>query len=84
MLMNVCEMYAMATALVAGYNTLYGICILVIAIIDDLRQCMVNMDAQINANEAANWSAKKRLDVKMAFYEFIQLHADLKELATLF
>lgn len=79
MVMEVSQMYAMATALVAGYNTLYGMCIIVIAFIDDLQQCLHDMDETIKAQQSAPWTAKATFEVKMAYNEFIQLHADVQQ-----
>lgn len=79
MFLEVSEMYAMATALVAGYNTLYGMCIIVIAFIDDLQQCLHDMDEKIKAKESAAWTMKTTIEVKKAYNEFIQLHADVQQ-----
>lgn len=77
MVIEVAETFIMATVLVCGYITLYGICILVIAFIDDLKQCISDADAKIVGNEGVRWSAKTNLEVKLAFHEIIQLHADV-------
>lgn len=77
MVIEVAETFVMATVLVCGYITLYGICILVIAFVDDLKQCMCVVDAKITQNAGIQWSAKTNFEVKSAFHEIIQLHADV-------
>lgn len=79
MFMEMIETYAMGTALVAGYNTLYGMCIIVIAFIDDLQQCLRDMDEKIKAKETVLWTVRTTVEVKMAYHEFIQLHADVQQ-----
>lgn len=77
MLMETGETFLMASALLCGYITLNGICIFVIAFVDDLKQCLSDTAAIIGENESAVWSEKVDVDVRMAFHEIIQLHADV-------
>lgn len=80
MFLELGESYLMSIGLLCGYLTLNGICIFVIAFVDDLKQCLSDAAAKIyaiSAKEGAVGSAKANVAMKVTFCEVIELHADV-------